>query len=482
ILGGTSHSNISGDKTENCYNSMDYWIVKTDAVGTIQWQNTIGGSDYDEFSLIQQTLDGGYILGGWSYSNLSGDKTENSNGGIDYWIVKTDTSGNIQWQNTIGGSEFDDLTSIQQTADGGYILGGRSNSNISGDKTENSNGGYDYWIVKTDASGAIQWQNTIGGSDDDGLVSLKQTADGGYILGGYSKSNISGDKTENSMGISDYWIIKTDASGNIQWQNDIGGNDVDALNSIQQTVDGGYIMGGFSWSNISGDKAENCMGISDYWIIKTNSTGVIQWQNTIGGNSSDELHSIEQTADGGYFLGGSSFSNISGDKAENSHGVADYWIVKTDTLSNIIWQATIGGSNFDNLLFSEQTVDGGFILGGYSSSNISGNKTENSNGGYDYWIVKILAQPTSVTEVITQNNLLLYPNPANSTLTIETGNLQTSERRLVISDVAGRMSYSKTITGTSAKHNIDISSLSQGIYFVQLHSGDKISRGRFLKD
>jgi hypothetical protein len=135
----------------------------------IEWQNTIGGSLTDHLSSIQQTSDGGFILGGQSTSDISGDKTENSLGGIDYWIVKTDAVGNIQWQNTIGGNLDDALRSVQQTTDGGYIIGGTSNSNISGDKTENSNGDDDYWIVKTDSIGNIQWQNTIGGSNDDWL-------------------------------------------------------------------------------------------------------------------------------------------------------------------------------------------------------------------------------------------------------------------------------------------------------------------------
>ena len=207
-------------------------------------------------------------MGGTSTSNISGDKTEISQGDFDYWVVKLDASGNIQWQNTIGGNGFDDLGSLQQTADGGYILGGKSNSNISGDKTENSQGVLDYWVVKLDASGNIQWQNTIGGNGFDELISLQQTADGGYILGGYSVSNISGDKTENSQGGKDYWVVKLDASGNIQWQNTIGGNGNDELYSLQQTTDGGYILGGQSISNISGDKTENCQGFYDFWVVK----------------------------------------------------------------------------------------------------------------------------------------------------------------------------------------------------------------------
>ena len=174
---------------------------------TIQWQNTIGGGLVDVLYSMQQTNDGGYILVGNSSSNISGDKTENSQGGADYWVVKLDSSGTIQWQNTIGGNERDILYSIQQTNDGGYILGGSSLSDISGDKTENSQGGLDYWVVKLDSSGTIQWQNTIGGNGGDRLFSIQQTGDGGYILGGFSNSPISGDKTEDSLGY-DYWVVK----------------------------------------------------------------------------------------------------------------------------------------------------------------------------------------------------------------------------------------------------------------------------------
>src|SRR6185436_15876568 len=173
----------------------------------IEWQNTIGGSASDQLSSIKKTFDGGYISGGVSGSSVSGDKTENCLGAIDFWVVKVNAVGNIQWQNTIGGSSFDILSSLDQTADGGYILGGSSQSNISGDKTE-------------DGIGNIQWQNTIGGSFSDNLLSIQQTFDGGYILGGYSSSNISGDKTENSVGAFgayDYWIVKIDSNGIVQW-------------------------------------------------------------------------------------------------------------------------------------------------------------------------------------------------------------------------------------------------------------------------
>ena len=390
ILGGHSSSDIAGDKTEICFGNEDYWIVKTDSLGNIQWQNTIGGDEMDNFTSIQQTNDGGYILGGFSCSSISGDKTENSLGFDDFWVVKINSYGTVQWENTIGGNNYDRIASIIETSDGGYVLGGLSNSNISGDKAENSWGGYDYWIVKIDSLGIIQWQKTIGGSSGDAIHSIKQTSDGGYILGGASESNISGDKTENSLGNGDYWIVKTDATGIIQWQNTIGGNSDDWLNSISQTADGGYILGGNSQSDISGDKTEKCLGGFDYWIVKTDSFGVVQWQNTIGGNFIDYLNSIEQTKDGGYILGGCSYSPISGDKTEiNLENKIDYWVIKTDSFGNIQWQNTIGGDDSDFIYSIKQTSDDGYILGGDSESNISEDKSENCLGFQDYWIVKL---------------------------------------------------------------------------------------------
>ncbi|MBK8875495.1 MAG: T9SS type A sorting domain-containing protein [Bacteroidetes bacterium] len=389
ILGGYSSSNISGDKTENSNGLKDYWIVKTDSLGNIQWQNTIGGSGEDLLQSVIQTSDGGYILGGKSSSNISGDKTENFIGTFDYWIVKTDSLGIIEWQNTIGGNESDQLNSLAQTSDGGYILAGNSWSDISGDKTENTNGINDYWIVKTDSLGAIQWQKTIGGSDSEDLNSIAQTADGGYILGGSSRSNISGDKTENRNGPVDYWIVKTNSLGVIQWENTIGGSGFEELRSLAQTADGGYILGGFSNSNISVDKTENSHGSEDYWIVKTDSLGIIQWQNTLGGSGDDWLNSIAQTADGGYIMGGFSASNISGDRTENVIGSRDCWIVKTNSFGVLEWQNTIGGVNSEDIAAIVQTYDGGYTCGVESNSNISGDKTENSNGDYDYWIVKI---------------------------------------------------------------------------------------------
>jgi hypothetical protein len=410
ICGGFSNSNISGDKTENSNGDFDLWIIKLDQFGIIQWQNTIGGSSYENIRSITQTSDGGYICGATSRSNASGDKTENSLGGDDFWVIKLDSAGNILWQNTIGGDDNDILHSVVPTSDGGFICGGYSRSGISGDKTENSIGLDDYWIVKLDSVGNIQWQNTIGGTSVDNLFSISQTFDGGYICGGTSNSNISGDKTENSQGVFDYWVVKLDPNGNIMWQNTIGGSDAENLRSITQTPDGGYICGGHSTSNISGDKTENCLGFSDYWIVKLDDVGNIQWQNTIGGSSPDNLSTIILTADGGYLCGGYSYSSISGDKSEHCIGNADYWVVKLDSTGNIQWQNTIGGTGEDQLNSIRLTSDGGIICGGSSGSPISGDKNEPNMGLSDIWVMKLVFDFNEISGIayadFNSNNIL----------------------------------------------------------------------------
>jgi hypothetical protein len=162
---------------------------------------------------LQQTNDGEYILGGWSWSGKSGDKSQPSKGDNDYWIVKIDKHGVRQWDASFGGSSNDYLNPIEQTADGGYILGGYSSSPVSGDKTQNTQGGVDYWLVKTDSKGVKQWDADFGGSDFDFMYALQQTKDGGFVLGGYSSSGISGDKTQDTKGLNDYWVVKTSADG-----------------------------------------------------------------------------------------------------------------------------------------------------------------------------------------------------------------------------------------------------------------------------
>ncbi len=424
IVGGSSNSNISGDKTEDSRGAGDYWVLKLDATGDIVWQKTFGGNAAETLSDLSQTADGGYIVAGHSASPISGDKTEDNSGDADFWVIKLDATGNIEWQNTIGGSGGEGTPKISPTTDGGYILAGTSNSNISGDKTEDGLGADDIWVLKLDASGNILWQNTIGGSLTEVPRSIEQTPDGGYVIGSQSGSNTSGDKTEDSHGGLDYWLLKLDAAGDIVWQNTIGGNADDYLEPGQQTADGGYILCGWSFSGISGDKTEAGLGSWDFWVVKTDGSGNIVWQNTIGGSGADYATSIQQTADGGYIVAGYSDSGISGDKTEAGPGGGDNWLLKLGASGNIISQKTFGGTGYDSPTSARPTADGGYVAGGISNSNTSGDKTEDGLGGFDFWIQKFAPEGTLLpAEALdfdgTDDQVTLAPLPVSPDFTLE---------------------------------------------------------------
>ncbi len=401
LLAGSSNSGISGDKSEenksvHPYQRNDFWSVKIDEDGNKLWDKTIGGNNDDYLHSALATSDGGYLLAGFSDSDASGDKSENGKGGDDYWVIKIDEDGNKLWDKTIGGNNDDYLHSVLATSDGGYLLAGFSDSDASGDKSENGKGGNDYWVVKIDANGNKLWDKTIGGNNDDYLHSVLATS-GGYLLAGFSDSDASVDKSELSKGGDDYWVIKIDENGDKLWDKTIGGNNNDNLYSALTTSDGGYLLAGSSRSYASGDKSENKRGTVDYWAVKLDANGNKLWDKTIGGYNYDLLNSVLSTPDEGYLLVGYSTSYASGDKSENLiGGYSDYWAVKLDANGNKIWDKNIGGRDDDRYVVATLSPNGNYLLAGTSESNFSGDKSENSKGEYDYWVIKLKENPASI--------------------------------------------------------------------------------------
>jgi hypothetical protein len=395
IISGSSSSDISGEKTIATFGAIDYWLIKTDAFGNELGQWAYGGSFSDVLTNAEPTADGGLILAGYSDSDISGNKTTGTYGLNDAWLIKLDNAGNVEWQNNYGGDGNDYLQSIRQTADGGYILGIDSWSGSTGIKTDTLSGASDFWIIKIDASGNVEWQKAYGSTGADILTFLFITNDGGYFFGGHSDSNAGGAKSENNFGFNDYWVVKIDASGNVIWDNTVGGTDEDQLWNATQTADGGFVLVGASVSGISGEKTEPHVGpyaYTDYWIVKLNNSGTIQWQNTIGGNRIDAALAVFENAAGELFINGNSGSIANGDKTEPNYGAAntaDYWILKLNATGSIIWQKSIGGSNSDLATATTLCSDGGLIIAGTSFSPASGNKTTNLVGGDDIWIVKL---------------------------------------------------------------------------------------------
>ncbi|MDE2180437.1 MAG: hypothetical protein KGJ40_06280 [candidate division NC10 bacterium] len=318
----------------------DAWVLKLDSSGNVTWQKTYGGTGSDGANAIQQTADGGYIVAGWTTSFGAGS--------YDAWVLKLDSSGNVTWQKTYGGSNLEIATTIQQTADGGYIVAG-SNSSF-------SSGNEDAWVLKLDSSGNVTWQKTYGGTGIDFATAIQQTADGGYIVAG---------RTDLGASLNDAWVLKLDSSGTVTWQQSYGGAIYEWANAIQQTADGGYIVAGSTKSFGAGSY--------DVWVLKLDNSGTVTWQQTYGGTGDDRAYAIQQTADGGYIVAGHTSSFGAGGN--------DAWVLKLDSSGTVTWQQTYGGVYTDEATAIQQTTDGGYIVAGHTSSF--------GAGGNDAWVLKL---------------------------------------------------------------------------------------------
>jgi len=312
---------IAGNTRPDTRRNSDINLLKIGPTGSEQWNRTFGGTFSDvRVKSVLQTSDGGYLIAG-STSACRDNCTD------DVWLIKVNLQGQEQWNLTLGGTGDEEVAFVRQTTDGGYVLIGNTNSY--------SAGSLDIWFVKVDSNGNMQLNNTFGGIGREKTYSVSQVA-GGYIIAGYTESYGAGDY--------DFWLVKTDKKGKEQWNNTFGRNRNDWIESIQQTRDGGYILAGVTLSFWSG------VNHSEFLMVKTDSNGNEQWYRTFGGVGAEFDPSVGLSPDGGYILGGGTFS----------FDDADYWLIKTDADGNIQWDRTFKG-RLDSFL---QTPDGGYIIKG----------------------------------------------------------------------------------------------------------------------
>lgn len=462
---GSTYSN-DGDVSGN-HGRSDIWAGKLDHNGILLWNKCYGGSRWEYGDAMDYTSDGGMIIAGQTDSN-DGD-ISGFIGYVDYWVVKTDSSGNIEWEKCYGGTYVDKAYAVKQTPDNGFIIAGKTNSN-DGDVSGN-HGNDDCWIVKTDSLGNIEWQKCLGGSDNDYANDICIVNDG-YIVLICSESD-DGDVTGNH-GNDDYWIVKLDNLGNIIWQKCLGGSSADWGKSISATTDNGCIAIGVTFSN-DGDISNNT-GETDYWVVKLDEFGNLEWEKCYGfgsDNSIDHGHDIYKTLEGGYIIGGYSFDY------STCYDEWDYWIIKIDSIGIIEWEKCLGGTAKDFLYSVLQDMNGDFIAAGNTRSNdgdVSGN-----HGVADSWIVK-LGNPNNVFEMKRKPNIdyLLYPNPSNSTITIELGNIEKHPFDLKIYNIRGELvKVVKNNIGTSIEFGIE--ELKKGLYLFQIDKSQIIT-GKFIVD
>lgn len=466
IVTGKTLSN-DGDVSGN-HGVSDFWVVKLDSTGAIDWQKTYGGSNHDRSYSIDQTADGGYVVAGHTASN-NGDVSGN-HGDLDCWVLKLSSLGAIEWQKTLGGSDWDEAWSVRQTTDGGYIVAGRTRSNDG--EVSGNHGAFDFWVVKLDDLGSIEWQKCLGGSSDDIGYSVRQAQDGGYIVTGETAS-LNGDVT-GLHGSTDYWVVKLDPSGSIEWQKTLGSSSLDRPNDIYPTHDGGYVVVGIaSWNdgNVTGNHGE-----FDYWVVKLDELGKIQWQKSLGGSDQDFAQSVQQTYDGGYIIAGNTRSE-DGDVLDNDGG-QDIWLVQLTPEGEIRWQKAIGGTGGERAYSVQQTSDGGFVLVGFTQSN--NGDVSGFQGVQDYWVVKLSPEPVSTEEVLTHSESLeIFPNPACQSVFLK---IPAAEEALSVRtyDSFGREMMRQTI---SKDATVEVSSLPKGVFLVVVTSrAGKVYVGKLRKE
>jgi hypothetical protein len=460
-----------GDVTVN-HGQNDEWIVKLSSTGTLQWQTSLGGSNQDKAKAIMQMADGGYMVCGYTFST-DGEVT-GQHGFYDYWLLRLDSGGVLQWEKCLGGTLDDQAYAMQPTREGGLVMAGKAKS-YNGDLTGNF-GGYDVWVVKSDDTGHIEWQHSYGGTNDDIALSIKQTADGGYIVAGGSESNDS--MVTGNHGNSDIWVLKLDSIGTLQWERSFGGSDSDCANSVYLCRDGGYLVAGVTFSN-DGDVTANHGG-ADFWLLKLDSAGSLLWQKTLGGSHNEFAFSVEQTTDDGFFMVGYSFSNdgdVSGHHGDSTTG--DFWVLKTDSAGTLEWETSLGGTDMDlsTSYSNPQTSDGGYIVTGASAS-VDGEVTghHGAAGVADYWVVKLGG--TTGVEALTGADFAVYPNPGSGVLMIESQQPMSGDIHIDIVNTLGRQVYAddQRASGGVYKKRIALD-LAEGIYYLSLQSDE----GRMTK-
>jgi len=322
----------TSDSFTNGYD--DALVYKLTATGAKEWRKNYGGEGYDNGSVIRQTADGGYILAGSSDSYSTGSK--------DFIVYRLDAAGNKLWRRTYGGDSIEKLESVVQTNDGGFVIAGHTFTY--------SNGDYDLLVYKLDAAGNKQWRKNYGGSEGEGGGYIEQTADGGYILGGWSRSYSSGE--------SDFLVYKLTASGAKEWRKNYGGTGNDVAKSIYQTADGGYVIAGTTNSYVHAFTLPPPAG--DILVYKLSASGQKEWRKNFGGTANEHGFDARQTADGGYIL--------CGDTLHYTNGSDDILVYRSDAAGNKLWRKNFGGVGWDNGYRIFQTADGGYLVFGDTQS------------------------------------------------------------------------------------------------------------------
>ena len=403
LVGGSSNSNLAfGDPNDA---SLNFFIAKLDFDGNVLWRHMYGGLQDERIWSLVPTADGGFLAGGYSFSGVSGDRTQPSRGDMDVWLIKIDGQGNLLWDKAYGGLYRDELFAIRPMPDGsGYLLGCHSWSDTGGEKSEPSRGQQDFWVLRIDNAGNLLWDKTIGGAGYEQINDLEWAMDGNIYLCGGTVSDAGGDLgTEPTRGGMDFLLIKFDPVGRkVVWVHRYGGAGEDYPYVLHVLRAGNLLMGGRSGSAPApptafnnGKNALSYGGDSDYWMLELSPEGQKLQEWSFGGTGLDDLYAIHENEVGQLVLGGVTDSGVSGNKTAVPHGGNDYWLIGMNKNHQKTWEMTVGGSTDDALTQISRLPNGALVVGGHSDSSIGFDKTEGSAGKNDFWVVSTICETSA---------------------------------------------------------------------------------------
>lgn len=460
ILIGYSNSGIGGNKNTPNYGNYDGWIVCLDVFFNKLWEVNIGGTFSDYLISGIELSDGSILVYGYSESGANGNKTSGNYGSSDVWVIKLSSQGVVLWDKNYGGTGFDGATfAAYQMQSGKILLPTSSSSGVSGNKSMASFGQDDFWLLTLDNDGNIMDEQVYGGSNYDAPMSILEIAPNKFSVLGFSSSGVSGNKTTVNYGLSDAWVILIDSNLNEIAQVSVGGTGSDYLNT-QFLKDGvNLLLVGRSSSGVSGNKLSANYGEDDVWVVKLDDSLNIINDVCLGGTFTEGAADAKLLSNGNLLVLSTSNSNADGVKTENRIGLNDNWLVLLDSDLSILFQQTIGTVQNDAAA-SIMESNSDLILTSSSMSGANNDKTCAGFGNNDYWLYFSNSDLAVNQKVMEKNSV--YPNP--STGKIYFSNAKYHNVTVFSSD--GRLMFNKTIT----ENEIDLSSLNNGVYFVQFEN------------
>jgi hypothetical protein len=466
ILFATNSAQGTGNFFAPTFGGSDLVLHKYDSQLNLEWVKSYGGGSDDGFGWIYVLNDGVLILSE-STSMASGNKTVSTNGSADGWLLKLDFDGEIVWQKGFGGVDYEAPYGLTITEQNDIVMAFRSFSGVSGTRSVPLKGTQDFWVVKTDSDGEIIWDRSFGSDGEEILFAIDQLSDGTILLSGASiGANISHDKTEAPYSSVDNWIIAIDSDGDVVWDKTIGGSGFESRGHVVSINDTIYHLGSSS-SGVSGLRNEPLKGFEDLWLTKLDNNGNILSHYFYGGDKFDIATGIQLIEIDKILLCSRSDSDASYDKSENGRGGLDFWGLIIDLQGNVLGEKTLGGNLADDLstgvLFGNR-----LILGGSSLSGATGDKTipkfHVNNTSFDVWIVELDATTLEVLEY-KHPVLMAYPNPVDDFLNLELGNSSTNHK-VEVYNTAGILMWGQNLDGSSTKIKLDFSGFANGVYTV----------------